>query len=280
MSWVEEVVLRDVTNAGLVVSDRIGREVAAQLDLEEALEASRYASHPYSTHPREWPPLIEVEDTWELPLVLIERYNAAGGEGTALCGIFPEIRRAWASVDNSLFLWRFDKWDGQCPEYNVEEQAICAVGLAKSRPGIFIEAIQYLLILATPVELILVGVCCSGGGDNSDPYAEVSLQPLPEYSIPSDGVTMTCISCTDKGRIFMAGRDGHIYELHYTTGSGWHKRCRKVCLTAGVGSVISRCVLLLNLAGLCDHFAFPIISPIYLKVLSICMICPLLIVKV
>ncbi|KAF3519764.1 hypothetical protein DY000_02059923 [Brassica cretica] len=22
---------------------------------------------------------------------------------------FPEIRRAWASVDNSLFLWRFDK---------------------------------------------------------------------------------------------------------------------------------------------------------------------------
>ncbi|PPS07060.1 hypothetical protein GOBAR_AA13586 [Gossypium barbadense] len=243
MSWVEEVVLRDVTNAGLVVSDRIGREVAAQLDLEEALEASRYASHPYSTHPREWPPLIEVEDTWELPLVLIERYNAAGGEGTALCGIFPEIRRAWASVDNSLFLWRFDKWDGQCPEYNVEEQAICAVGLAKSRPGIFIEAIQYLLILATPVELILVGVCCSGGGDNSDPYAEVSLQPLPEYSIPSDGVTMTCISCTDKGRIFMAGRDGHIYELHYTTGSGWHKHCRKVCLTAGVGSVISRWVI-------------------------------------
>ncbi|KAG8498716.1 hypothetical protein CXB51_005035 [Gossypium anomalum] len=243
MSWVEEVVLRDVTNAGLVVSDRIGREVAAQLDLEEALEASRYASHPYSTHPREWPPLIEVEDTWELPPVLIERYNAAGGEGTALCGIFPEIRRAWASVDNSMFLWRFDKWDGQCPEYNVEEQAICAVGLAKSRPGIFIEAIQYLLILATPVELILVGVCCSGGGDNSDPYAEVSLQPLPEYTIPSDGVTMTCISCTDKGRIFMAGRDGHIYELHYTTGSGWHKRCRKVCLTAGVGSVISRWVI-------------------------------------
>ncbi|XP_039069008.1 nuclear pore complex protein NUP155-like isoform X2 [Hibiscus syriacus] len=133
--------------------------------------------------------------------------------------------------------------DGQCPEYNVEEQTICAVGLTKSRHGIFIEAIQYLLILATPVELILVGVCCSGGGDNTDPYAEVSLQSLPEYTIPSDGVTMTCITCTDKGRIFMAGRDGHIYELHYTTGSGWHKRCRKVCLTAGVGSVISRWVI-------------------------------------
>ncbi|KAK3017621.1 hypothetical protein RJ639_004669, partial [Escallonia herrerae] len=44
-----------------------------------------------------WPPLVEVVDTWELPPVLIDRYNAAGGEGTALCGIFPEIRRAWAS---------------------------------------------------------------------------------------------------------------------------------------------------------------------------------------
>ncbi|KAJ4843720.1 hypothetical protein Tsubulata_012870 [Turnera subulata] len=243
MSWEEEVVLRDVTNAGLVVSDRIGREVASQIDLEEALEASRYVSHPYSTHPREWPPLIEVGDTWELPPVLIERYNAAGGEGTALCGIFPEIRRAWASVDNSLFLWRFDKWDGQCPEYSGEEQAICAVGLAKSKPGVFVEAIQHVLVLATPVELVLVGVCCSVSGDGTDPYAEVALQPLPDYTVPSDGVTMTSVVCTDKGRIFLSGRDGHVYELLYSTNSGWHKRCRKVCLTAGLSSVISRWVV-------------------------------------
>uniref|UniRef100_A0A1J3I5M6 Nuclear pore complex protein NUP155 n=1 Tax=Noccaea caerulescens TaxID=107243 RepID=A0A1J3I5M6_NOCCA len=243
MSQDEEIVMRDVTNAGLCVGDRIGREAASQLDLEEALEAARYASHPYSTHPREWPPLIEVGDTWELPSVLIERYNTAGGEGTALCGIFPEIRRAWASVDNSLFLWRFDKRDGQCPEYSGEEQAICAVGLAKCRPGILVEAIQYLLVLATPVELVLVGVCCTEGPDGRDPYAEISVQPLPDYTISSDGVTMTCVTCTNKGRIFMAGRDGHIYELLYTTGSGYHKRCRKVCLTAGVGSMISRWVV-------------------------------------
>jgi nuclear pore complex protein Nup155 len=243
MSQDDEIVMRDVTSAGICIGDRIGREAASQLDLEEALEASRYASHPYSTHPREWPPLIEVGETWELPSVLIERYNTAGGEGTALCGIFPEIRRAWASVDNSLFLWRFDKRDGQCPEYSGEEQAICAVGLAKCRPGVFVEAIQYLLVLATPVELVLVGVCCTEGPDGRDPYAEISVQPLPDYTISSDGVTMTCVTCTNKGRIFMAGRDGHIYELLYTTGSGWNKRCRKVCLTAGVGSMISRWVV-------------------------------------
>ncbi|XP_035832295.1 nuclear pore complex protein NUP155 isoform X2 [Helianthus annuus] len=235
MSRENEIGIRDIVKASVVVSDRIGRDVSAQLDLEEALEASRYTSHPYSTHPREWPPLVEVVDSRELPSVLIERYNAAGGEGTALCGIFPEIRRAWASVDNSLFLWRFDKCG--------EEQAICAVGLVKTKPGIFVEAIQYLLVLATPIELLLIGVCCSGSGDGSDPYAEVSLQPLPEYTIPSDGVTMTCIACTNRGHIFLAGRDGHIYELHYSTGSGWYKQCRKVCLTAGLGSVVSRWVV-------------------------------------
>ena len=46
--------------------------------------------------------------------------------------------------------------DGQCPEYCGEEQAICAVGLAKSKPGVFVEAIQYLLVLATPVEVLTV----------------------------------------------------------------------------------------------------------------------------
>ncbi|CAH9104947.1 unnamed protein product [Cuscuta epithymum] len=240
---MSEIVLRDVSNAGIVVSDRIGRDVGAQTDLEEGLEASRYASHPYTTHPREWPPSVEVVDSWELPSLLIERYNASGGEGTALCGIFPEIRRAWASVDDSLFLWRFDKWDGQCSEYSVDEQAICAVGLAKARPGIFVEAIQYLLVLATPIELNLVGVCCSGSNDGIDPYVEVSLQSLPEYTIASDGVTMSCITCTNSGQIFLAGRDGHIYGLQYTTGSVWQKRCRKVCLTAGLGSVISRWVV-------------------------------------
>ncbi|XP_035832296.1 nuclear pore complex protein NUP155 isoform X3 [Helianthus annuus] len=54
---------------------------------------------------------------------------------------------------------------------------------------------------------------------------------------------MTCIACTNRGHIFLAGRDGHIYELHYSTGSGWYKQCRKVCLTAGLGSVVSRWVV-------------------------------------
>lgn len=88
----------------------------------------------------------------------------------------------------------------------------------------------------------MIGVCCTGSGDGTDPYAEISLQPLPDYTIPSDGVTMTCIACTEKGHIFLAGRDGHIYEMQYTTGSSWRKRCRKICLTTGLSSLVSRFV--------------------------------------
>lgn len=90
-------------------------------------------------------------------------------------------------------------------------------------------------------------MCCSRKGDGTDPFAEVTLQPLPQYVIPSDGITMTSVACTDRGHIFLAGRDGHIYELQYTTGSGWYsKHCRKVCLTAGLEGVISRCFSLLS----------------------------------
>jgi nuclear pore complex protein Nup155 len=46
----------------------------------------------------------------QLPLMLIEGYNAAPSEGIALCGIFSELQRAWATVDNSFHVWRFDKW--------------------------------------------------------------------------------------------------------------------------------------------------------------------------
>ncbi|KAG6548318.1 hypothetical protein Mapa_010184 [Marchantia paleacea] len=244
MSMEDEAVGADIEAAGRLLSDTISRDLRfASGDLVDTLDAARFASHPYSSPHKEWPPVVDVVNARELPPVLIERYNAAGGQGTALCGIFPAIRRAWATVDDTLFLWRFDKWDGQCPEYCGEEQVICAVGLAKTIPGVFVEAIQYLVVIANPTELVLLGVCCSASNDGGDQFAEVSLQLLPEYTISTDGITMTCITTTEQGRIFLGGRDGHLYELLYTTGTRWQSRCRKVCHTAGLGSLLSRWVV-------------------------------------
>ena len=40
--------------------------------------------------------------------MVLEKYNAC--QMVCFCGVFPKIRRAWATVDNTLFLWRFDNW--------------------------------------------------------------------------------------------------------------------------------------------------------------------------
>lgn len=54
MAPEDDIVRPDVASAGLHVSERIGYDVAStQLDLEESLEASRYASHPYAAHPKD-----------------------------------------------------------------------------------------------------------------------------------------------------------------------------------------------------------------------------------
>jgi nuclear pore complex protein Nup155 len=79
-------------------------------------------------------------------------------------------------------------------------------------------------------QIVLLGVCTSpakGGG--SDAYEELSLQPMPLYSLPSDNVIMTCFASSASGRIFMGGSDGHVYELQYAATDSWRqRRCSKV----------------------------------------------------
>ncbi|KAL4425159.1 hypothetical protein ABPG77_008264 [Micractinium sp. CCAP 211/92] len=194
----------------------------------------------YSFSPQGWPSLVRPLSPVlsEMPGMVLERYNAC--QTVAFCGVFPELKRAWASVDNSFFLWRFDKWQDVPIEYSGEEQAIVAVGLARPKPGVFVEAIQHVLVLCTTSEIVLLGVCCSRGpGGAGDECDEVTLQPLPLYSVPADNVTMVCVSSTADGRIFLGGADGHLYELQYSSGSSWRsKRCQKVCHTGGLRQLL------------------------------------------
>uniref|UniRef100_A0A0E0NRU0 Uncharacterized protein n=1 Tax=Oryza rufipogon TaxID=4529 RepID=A0A0E0NRU0_ORYRU len=57
MAWTEdEAIGPDVASAGLHVSERIGRDAAAQPNLEEGprgLTPRGHASHPYSSYPNE-----------------------------------------------------------------------------------------------------------------------------------------------------------------------------------------------------------------------------------
>lgn len=176
---------------------------------------------------KQWPALLQpAAPLVELPELVRERYEAC--RSVCFCGVFASLQRVWATVDNSFFLWKLDRRDVPL-EYSGESQAICAAGLVKPRQGVFIDAIQHLIVLATPVEIVLLGVCEDGKGD-------LSLQPLPLYTVPSDNVVMTAVASTSNGRLFLGGGDGNLYEILYSTGDGWReKRCRKVCHTVGLG---------------------------------------------
>ena len=114
--------------------------------------------------------MLTTKSVREIPAAVAERFRAA--EVCSNWGVFPEIHHAWATVDNSLFLWSLDSQNDMPVEYSGEDQAIYAVGLAKAKPGVFMESIQYLLVLCTPVEIVLLGVCLDGA------TGSLALQPL------------------------------------------------------------------------------------------------------
>ena len=231
-------------------------------DLEKAFKAPHSATKCSFQQPG-WPQTLRIINSKStsqvgitaLPDVIREKYNVslAAGSGemsgasnsgsnseqnpvVCLTGLFPGIRRAWATVDNAVFIWRFDnESDPNVVQYEGQEQAISALGLAPVKKGVFWEAIQNVLVICTSVQVTLVGVVMQSkggrggylGGENCE---LMNLQPLPLYSVATDTVMMSSVCATSEGRIFMGGEDGHIYELMYSVGDNWmNKRCSLVC---------------------------------------------------
>jgi nuclear pore complex protein Nup155 len=72
-------------------------------------------------------------------------------------GLFPEINRAWITIDKKLYIWDYIN-ETDLYEYDELDQIILSVGLVKPKPGIFKEMIKYLIVLTTSVEIVLVDV--------------------------------------------------------------------------------------------------------------------------
>lgn len=127
-------------------------------------------------------------------------------------GLFPQINRAWLTVDSNLFLWAYTPFaeSSAASDFYVYEgfsQIIVSVALITPRPGVFVETVRYLLAVATPIEVTLLGVTFSASG-------QLSLVPT-NISIPTDNVLMLKILSADDGRIFMAGADGGLHQFIY-----------------------------------------------------------------
>ncbi|XP_041357627.1 nuclear pore complex protein Nup155-like [Gigantopelta aegis] len=164
-----------------------------------------------------------------LPPLVVQEFGRV--QCNFLMGLFPEIERAWLTIDSDIYVWKYE--DGSdLAFFDGLNETILSTGLVKPKPGIFQPCVQYLLVLATPVDIVLLGVSFikpfegSLAGHVED---EMHLLPDPLFSIPTDNTYFTFICGTDNGRIFMAGKDGCLYEMVYQATDGWFsQKCRKI----------------------------------------------------
>ncbi|KAJ2772288.1 hypothetical protein IWQ57_001829, partial [Coemansia nantahalensis] len=201
-------------------------------ELSELLHASSSSDYEVAI-PAEWQ-VVARQRMVALPDALFEQYDLL--ECRCFMGLFPEIQRAWITVDHRLFLWNYED-ESDFYTFEDQEQIIVSVALVQPRRGVFVDAIKHVLVVATPLEVMLLGVGHDPGrGAGRGAGGEVTLYAT-QISVPADGVAMTSIVGTGDGRVFMAGNDGGMYEFAYQAEDGWlTKKARKVNLTSTVAS--------------------------------------------
>uniref|UniRef100_A0A0B7BCT5 Nucleoporin Nup133/Nup155-like N-terminal domain-containing protein n=1 Tax=Arion vulgaris TaxID=1028688 RepID=A0A0B7BCT5_9EUPU len=234
--------LQDILDSAGRLVDRHLQDDCSYLDLIDLLNISSDA-HPTLSglYDHDYPSLsdvgvgldslaeISVEKKVPLPPELVEQFGRM--QCNCMMGLFPEIERAWLTIDSDIFVWKYE--DGSDLAYfDGLGETILSAALLKPKTGIFQPHIQYLMCLATPVDIVLLGVSfhkAVDGATGDHLTGEMHLLPDPLFSIPTDGVYITSIVGTDNGRAFMAGKDGCLYELIYQAEDGWFSRkCRKV----------------------------------------------------
>ncbi|KAK0174071.1 hypothetical protein PV328_007188 [Microctonus aethiopoides] len=143
-----------------------------------------------------------------------------------MMGLFTEISKAWLTIDSDIYVWSYEN-EADVAYFDGLNETIISVGLVKPKPGIFQCYVKYLLILTTTVEITVLGVTLMDKSDGSQ--GEMQLVPEPIFTVPTDGIAITTIANTNSGRIFLGGRNGCLYEIHYQAESSWFgKRCKKI----------------------------------------------------
>ncbi|KAM4809382.1 nuclear pore complex protein Nup155 [Rhinophrynus dorsalis] len=164
-----------------------------------------------------------------LPPELVEQFGHM--QCNCMMGVFPEISRAWLTIDSDVFMWNYED-GGDLAYYDGLSEAILSVGLVKPKPGIFQPHIRYLLVLATPVDIVILGLSFPSlqtGNLNDSTSGGMQLLPEPLYSLSTDNTFLLTITSTDNGRIFLSGKDGCLYEVAYQAEAGWFsQRCCKI----------------------------------------------------
>ncbi|VEL26980.1 unnamed protein product, partial [Protopolystoma xenopodis] len=91
-----------------IQADNCFRDLPALLDLQnsDSVTVSGLNDLDYPESPAYCGGLLEIIKTSALPVELMEKFSCM--RKNCLMGVFPDIQRAWVTVDNELFLWDYD----------------------------------------------------------------------------------------------------------------------------------------------------------------------------
>lgn len=78
-----------------------------------------------------------------------------------IMGLLPEINRAWLVIDSNIYLWNYEN-GRDLAYFDGLNEVILSAGLVLPKTGVFQDHIQFLLCLATAVEIVILGVSFTG----------------------------------------------------------------------------------------------------------------------
>ncbi|KAF8647929.1 hypothetical protein AX16_006461 [Volvariella volvacea WC 439] len=227
--------LQALQNASRVLQDQFLKDAQIIPDLGDALAAGGSMSAAYSVHPDDFRVPYQKKRFKSIPEGLFQYYDSANV--TSHMGLMPDIGRVWITIDHKLFLWNYVEGQ-EISSFVDQPDVITHVALVHPKRGMFIDDINYLLVICTPISVLLIGISCvSPGSRSAQSYKDIKLYAT-DLMISTE-VEMTSVVGTPDGRIFMCGaQDGNLYELHYQETESWFGK-RVQLINHSVGGVQS-----------------------------------------
>ena len=170
-----------------------------------------------------WAPFQRLQ-SYRLPDAVFEQVDHT--QMSTQMGLFAEINHAWVVVDNQIYLWDYTHPNPELVGFEEQPSNITCVKLVKPRAKVFVDTIEYLLVVATVTDIFLIAVECQRGpeGVNGVTLYRTGL------STSVRRITVSAIAGSDKtGRIFFGDANTEdVYELNYQQEDRWFSsKCSK-----------------------------------------------------
>ena len=170
---------------------------------------------------------FEKVNFFNIPQKLLDSNNESIVTGM---GMFSEIERAWLSTDDKLYIWNYNASfiDQEFDIVSDFNGTILKCQLVKPKQKVFVESVNYLIVVATSKEIKLLTL------EYSNDNKKLIISD-PQLSVTSHGMIINNIVYHEKSRdIYFTGIGcgTSVWKLKYSESSDWYsKSISKECLT-------------------------------------------------